>query len=84
LGTAFEKEEVFPRLVSGMILIGESSGSLDATLLRIGESSSRDLDNMVRVLVGLIEPTIILVMGLMVAFIVAAVIIPIFQVNLAM
>ncbi len=84
LGEALEKERVLPRVVTGMISVGESTGNLEATLERISASGSRDADRMIKILVGLIEPALILLMGVFVAFIVAAVIIPIFQVNLAL
>jgi general secretion pathway protein F len=84
LGVALEKERVLPQVVTGMITVGESTGNLETTLGRISESSTREAERMVRTLVGLVEPSLIILMGLFVAFIVAAVIIPIFQVNLAM
>jgi type II secretory pathway component PulF len=84
LGEALQREKALPKVVTGMISVGETTGNLEASLSRISESGTQDADRMVKTLVGLVEPALILFMGLFVAFIVAAVIIPIFQVNLAL
>lgn len=84
IGSAFDRERVFPPAVNGMIAVGESSGNLAPTLSRIGANARRDSERLSRLVVGLIEPALILVLGAFVAFVVAAVVIPIFQVNLAL
>ncbi len=83
LGAALAGEGVFPRMVTGMIQVGERTGELEATLERIADSSEGEADRRMKTLVGMVEPLLILLLALFVAFIVAAVIIPIFQVNLA-
>ena len=83
LGAALAAERAFPRMVTGMIQVGESTGELEGTLERIAESSERDADRRMKTLVSLVEPALILLLAGFVAFIVAAVILPIFQVNLA-
>jgi general secretion pathway protein F len=84
LGSALERERVFPRIQAGMISVGERTGNLEATLARLSESGGREMERNVRTLVALVEPALIILMGIFVAFIVAAVIIPIFQVNLSL
>lgn len=83
LGAALEKDQVLPRVITSMIAVGEKTGNLEGTLTRISDSATADADRSIKLLVALLEPALILVMGVFVAFIVAAVIIPIFQVNLA-
>ncbi|MFC1573019.1 type II secretion system F family protein [Candidatus Eisenbacteria bacterium] len=82
LGDALAKEKALSGVVTSMISVGETTGNLETILERISTNSGRDADRQVKVLVGLVEPVLILLMGVFVAFIVAAVIIPIFQVNL--
>ncbi len=82
LGDALAKEQALDKVVTSMISVGESTGNLDAILTRISTNNTSEADRQVKVLVGFVEPMLILLMGLFVAFIVAAVIIPIFQVNL--
>lgn len=84
LGSALESGSAFSRVVCGMISVGETTGNLEQTLQRIADSSARDASRGLQVLIGLLEPALIITMGLFVAFIVAAVILPIFQVNLGM
>jgi len=84
LGNALEKEGALSSVVNSMIAVGETTGNLASTLERISASNSRKADRMVKITVGLIEPCLIIIMGVFVAFIVAAVILPIFQVNLTL
>jgi type II secretory pathway component PulF len=82
LSGAMQKSTFFPAMVANIVTIGEKSGSLEKVLLRIATGYERHIDRLTKTFVSLLEPTLILVMGSLVAFIVAAMLLPIFQINL--
>ncbi len=73
--------KVFPAVVVNMIAIGEETGRLPDVLERVARSYEVEVDRSVRALVSLIEPLIILTMGLVVGFIVVAMLLPIFALD---
>ncbi|MBX7245886.1 MAG: type II secretion system F family protein [Candidatus Sumerlaeaceae bacterium] len=76
-----KKSTVFPPVVVNMMAIGEETGRLDDVLLKIARSYETEVDRAVKTLTGLIEPIIILFMGLVVGFIVIAMLLPIFSID---
>lgn len=74
-----EKEFYFPILAWQMIAVGEQTGKLEEMLERISFFYSREVDNMVSNLVELIQPTIMVIIGLMVGLLFASVLIPIYN-----
>lgn len=82
-GKSLEKSKLFPGFMTSLIIVGEESGKLDEALSEIAASYERDTEEAVRILTALIEPLIILVMGLVVGFIVVAMLLPVFQMNMA-
>jgi general secretion pathway protein F len=81
LARALGRTKLFPPLVVHLIASGESSGKLDMMLLRAAEAQSRELENWVKALTALLEPVLILTMGIVVLFIVLAILLPIFEMN---
>jgi type II secretory pathway component PulF len=85
-GLSFSKclteSKLFPAFVTDIVKIGEETGTLEKSLLRIAEDYDRDVDRSLKALTRLLEPVIILVMGLIVGFIVLSMLLPIFQMNL--
>jgi len=81
LSTALGRAKLFPPLVIHLIASGEASGELDRMLLRAAEAQSREMENWVKGFTALLEPVMILVMGLVVVFIVVAILLPIFEMN---
>jgi type II secretion system protein F len=73
--------KVFPPVVVNMIAIGEETGRLADVLSRVAQSYEIEVDRSVRALVSLIEPLIILTLGLVVGFIVVAMLLPIFSLD---
>jgi len=73
--------KVFPPVVVNMIAIGEETGRLADVLSRVAQSYEIEVDRSVRSLVSLIEPLIILSLGLVVGFIVIAMLLPIFSLD---
>ena len=80
LSRALEKEErFFPPLVSQMISIGESTGKLDDLLGRISTFYSRQVDDLVSSLVELIQPALILGIGVLAGLLFASILMPLYN-----
>lgn len=73
--------KVFPPIAVNMIAIGEETGRLPDVLLRVSESFEGQVERTVRTLTSLLEPIIIVIMGAIVAFIVIAMLLPIFSLD---
>lgn len=82
VSTALARADFLPRLVIGMIAAGEASDRLDAMLQNIGRVYETELDLTVTSLTSMIEPIIIIIMGVVIGLIVIAVLLPIFEMNL--
>jgi len=81
LARSLGKAKLFPPLVVHLIASGEATGRLDQMLTRAAEAQSRELEGWVRAFTALLEPLLILTMGLVVMFIVIAILLPIFEMN---
>lgn len=81
LGQAMINEEVFPPILVQMTLVGEQTGHLDETLLRVSNYFQIESENSVKALTTLIEPFILVVLGVGVAFLVTAIITPIYSIG---
>jgi len=84
LAKAMSKSKYFPASIVNIISVGEESGSLEKVLKKISISYEREVDRSLKAFTSLLEPIMILVMGSIVAFIVAAMLLPIFQLNFMM
>ena len=73
-----EASGFFPAVVVKMISVGEESGELDAMLTRIADTYEEEIDQTVNGLTALLEPIMIVFMGLIVGFIVVAMFLPLF------
>lgn len=78
---AFAKSGAFPAIMIQMIKVGEESGELSAILETLGRFYRREVENAVDRLVTLVEPALILCLGLGVGFLMAAVLIPIYSIS---
>jgi len=73
------QSKVFPPMVCQMIAVGESTGALDAMLTKIAEFYEDEVDNMVNNLTTLMEPLVILLLGIIIGGLVISMYLPIFQ-----
>ncbi len=73
------KENLFPPLVSQMLAVGESTGRMDELLERIGGFYTREVDNLLNNLVELIQPILIVVIGIFVGILFASILVPIYD-----
>jgi general secretion pathway protein F len=69
----------FPALVTHMIAVGERSGDMEEMLRRVSQIYDGEVDRVITRLTSLLEPVMILVMGVLVFFIVVAILLPIFE-----
>ena len=74
---------IFPPMVIQMIDVGENSGSLDTMLAKIADFYDEEVDTAVIGLTALLEPALMVFLGLIVGFIVVAMYLPIFQMGSA-
>jgi len=72
---------IFPTLAIQMITVGEETGRLDEMLLRVAETYEKVVRNMVKRFISLLEPAMILGMGLVVGFIVISMLMAIFSMS---
>ncbi|MFA6106940.1 MAG: type II secretion system F family protein [Patescibacteria group bacterium] len=79
ISTVFIKRKEIPAMVSQMMSIGEKTGKLDVILSRVTDFYGREIENIVANLMTLMEPIIMVVMGLGVGLMVAAIIMPMYN-----
>ena len=71
----------FPVLAIHMVRVGEETGRLEEMLLKAAETLEGDVRTDLKRMIGLLEPAVILIMGVLVAFIVVAMLLAIFSIN---
>lgn len=81
IAAPLRKSTVFPPVVVNMMAIGEETGRLDDVLMKIARSYDTEVDRAMKTLTSLLEPMVILVMGLVVGFIVISMLLPIFSID---
>lgn len=79
LADPLERSGMFPRLVSNMVGVGEATGSLDTALGNVADLYEREVDRDVAAFTAVLEPLIIVVLGIGIGFIVVAMYLPIFS-----
>jgi type IV pilus assembly protein PilC len=83
LTAAMTNSAVFPSMVLQMCAIGEESGSLDAMLGKVADFFEQEVDEAVESLSSLMEPMIMVVLGILIGSIVVAMYLPIFKMGQA-
>ncbi len=78
-GTFTRYPEYFPPMVTQMIVIGENSGKLDELLSKISSFYDEEVQNAINSAVELIQPILIVLLGVFIGLFVAAVLIPIYN-----
>ena len=82
LSDAIKEQKIFPVLVTKMSHVGEKTGRIADMLKRTAEYYDDELEVTIQNLMVLIEPALIIVVGIIVAIIVVALYLPIFKVSL--
>jgi general secretion pathway protein F len=81
IAVSMREHAPFPSLAVHMVRVGEETGRLEEMLLKVAETFEGDVRTELRRVIGLLEPIIILGMGVLVAFIVVAMLLAIFSIN---
>ncbi len=79
LTVAMQNADVFPNMVLQMTAIGEESGSLDSMLSKVADFYEAEVDDAVEALSSLMEPVIMVVLGVLIGGLVIALYLPIFK-----
>ncbi|MFH1776416.1 MAG: type II secretion system F family protein [Candidatus Omnitrophota bacterium] len=82
LSMSLKKVTYFSPFLVSMISVGEEGGRLDEVLANIAADYERHIDTIIKAITALIEPAIILILGLVVGVIVMAMLLPVFQMNM--
>lgn len=83
LTVAMQNTEVFPNMVLQMTAIGEESGALDSMLSKVADFYEAEVDDAVEALASLMEPVIMVVLGVLIGGLVIAMYLPIFKMGQA-
>lgn len=78
LSDAIDNDPNFLQLVPNMLRIGESSGAIETMLEKVADYYEKEVDNEVKTISTIIEPVLMIVMGIMAIIIVAAILLPIY------
>jgi len=78
ISTIFLESPLVPKMVSHMMQVGENTGKLDVVFTKIAEFYGREIDNTLGNLMSLMEPLIMIILGVGVGVMVAAVILPMY------
>ncbi len=79
--TALERSKFVPAMMTQMLAVGESTGRTTEILGRLSSFFTREIDNTVANLVALIEPIVIIVLGIGVGGMVSAILLPLYQLS---
>jgi general secretion pathway protein F len=81
LSIPLSRSGLFPPVVIEMLSVGEQSGNIEPMLYRIADSYDKEAEADILMMTSLLEPAMILFMGLIVGFIVVSILLPIFEMN---
>ena len=81
LSEPLKRSGMFPSMVIQMITVGERSGELERMLSKVSDAYDNEVDTTVAGLTSLLEPVMILVMGVIVLFVVLSILLPIFEMS---
>ena len=74
-----QNSQIFPNMVTQMVAIGEESGALDSMLGKVADFFEAEVDDAVDALSSLMEPIIMVVLGVLIGGMVIAMYLPIFK-----
>ncbi|HEY5568989.1 MAG TPA: type II secretion system inner membrane protein GspF, partial [Gammaproteobacteria bacterium] len=81
IGRSLSQSKLFPPMSIHLISSGEASGELDSMLERAAIHQESEMDSLLSAMLSILEPALIVLMGVMVLTIVMAILLPIFQIN---
>lgn len=81
LSDSMRLSHFFPEIARNMIAIGEESGRMESSLLKLAVSYEKKTEEMIKILTSLLEPLLIVGIGLIIGFVIISMLLPIFQMN---
>ena len=81
IGRSLAQSKIFPAMSIHLISSGEASGELENMLGRAASHQENEMDSLLGTMLGILEPALVIIMGLLVLAIVMAILLPIFQIN---
>jgi len=81
LSKPLREDPLFPKMIPQMIAIGEETGKIDEILLKLSKFYHSEVDNTIKGASSLIEPIMLLLIGVGVGFLVATIILPIYNLS---
>lgn len=81
LSASLEKIDIFPRFTVNMIAVGEEGGKLQESLNEIANVYDKEIEQTIKIITSLLEPMLILIVGVVVGFIVFSMMLPIFNIG---
>jgi len=79
MGDSFKKEKIFPAVVSNLLAIGEKAGHTEEILKTLSVFYETEIDASLKTLVSLLEPLLLMVLGVIVGGIALSLIVPVYQ-----
>lgn len=81
LSRALQKADVFPSLAIQMLMVGEESGTVDKMMLQMSDAFDREVETSIQRLLMLLEPALIVGLGIVIAGIIMSVLVGIISIN---
>jgi len=72
--------DLFPRLAVEMVVVGEKTGNLESNLATVADFYEQSVDRKINTLISMIEPTLTILVGLVVVFIALSMITPLYSI----
>jgi type II secretory pathway component PulF len=79
IGDSFKKEAIFPAVVSNLLAIGEKAGHTEEILRTLSEFYETEIEGSLKTLVSMLEPLLLLFLGVVVGGIALSLIVPVYQ-----
>ncbi|MCP4548632.1 MAG: type II secretion system F family protein, partial [bacterium] len=76
---AIDSTEIFPALAIDMVKVGEATGSLDEMLASVSEFFDEKVETRMQRLLSLVEPIMLIIMGMIIAIILVSIYLPMFS-----
>lgn len=79
LSVTIKEQKLFPQMVGHMVAVGEETGQVDDVLAKVADWHDMELDEKIKALTSIIEPVLIVIIGLVVGLVVGSVFVPLIQ-----
>ena len=81
MATSLAASRIFPLMVTRMLAVGEETAALPTMLIRIAELYDRELDSTIETLASVVEPLVILLLGLIIGMVLMSIYLPLFNMS---